>query len=38
MKITRTRWWKLKGDVSQIFKNRVIIEVSWNECEDADNI
>jgi exonuclease III len=24
MKITRTRWWKLKGDVSQVFKNRVI--------------
>jgi hypothetical protein len=26
MKITRTRWWKLKGDVSQVFKNRVIAE------------
>jgi hypothetical protein len=38
MKITRTRWWKLKGDVSQVFKNRVIAEGSWNECEDADNM
>jgi hypothetical protein len=38
MKITRTRWWKLKGDVSQVFKNRVIAEGSWNESEDADNM
>jgi hypothetical protein len=38
MKITRMRWWKLKSDVSQVFKNRVIAEGSWNECEDADNM
>jgi hypothetical protein len=38
MKITRTRWWKLNGDVSQVFKNRVIAEGSWNEGEDADNM
>jgi hypothetical protein len=38
MKIMRTRWWKLKGDISQVFKNKVIVEGSWNECEDADNI
>jgi hypothetical protein len=38
MKITRTRWWKLKRDVSQVFKNRVITEGPWNECEDADNM
>jgi hypothetical protein len=38
MKITRTRWWKLKRDVSQVFKNRVIAEGPWNECEDADNM
>jgi hypothetical protein len=38
VKITRTRWWKLKGDVSQVFKNRVIVEESWNEGEDADNM
>jgi hypothetical protein len=38
MKIMRTRWWKLKGDVSQVFKNRVIAERSWNKCEDADNM
>jgi hypothetical protein len=38
VKIRRTKWWKLKGDASQIFKNRVIVEGSWNEDEDADNI
>jgi hypothetical protein len=38
MKITRTRWWKLKEDVFQVFKNRVIAEGSWNESEDADNM
>jgi hypothetical protein len=38
MKITRTRWWKLKNDVSQVFKNIVIAEGSWNENEDADNM
>jgi hypothetical protein len=38
VKITRTRWWKLKGDVSQVFKNKVIAERSWNEGEDADNM
>jgi hypothetical protein len=26
MKKTITRWWKLKGNVSQVFKNRVIAE------------
>jgi hypothetical protein len=38
LKITRTRWWKLKRDVSQVFKNRVIAEGSWNEGDDADNM
>jgi hypothetical protein len=38
MKITRTRGWKLKWDVSQVFKNRVIAEGSWNEGDDADNM
>jgi hypothetical protein len=38
MKITRTRWWKLKEDVFQVFKNKVIAEGSWNESEDADNM
>jgi hypothetical protein len=38
MKIMRTMWWNLKGDVSQVFKNKVIVEGSWNESEDADNM
>jgi hypothetical protein len=38
VKIMRTRWWKLKGDVSQVFRNRVIAEGSWNESEDANNM
>jgi hypothetical protein len=38
VKITRTKWWKLKGDVSQVFKNRVIVEGPWNESDDADNM
>jgi hypothetical protein len=28
VKITRTKWWKLKGDISQVFKNKVIVEWS----------
>jgi hypothetical protein len=38
MKITRTKWWKLKWDVSQVLKNIVIAEVPKNEGEDADNM
>jgi hypothetical protein len=38
MKITRTGWWKFKWDISQVLKNIVIAEGSWNECEDADNM
>jgi hypothetical protein len=28
----------LFSSISQVFKNRVIAEGSWNECEDADNM
>jgi hypothetical protein len=38
VKITRTKWWKIKWDVSQVFKNKVIAEGPWNKSEDADNI
>jgi hypothetical protein len=38
VKIMRTKWWKLKGDISQVFKNKVIVEGSWNEGEDVDNM
>jgi hypothetical protein len=38
VKITRTKWWKLKGDISQMFKNRVFAERPWNVSENADNM
>jgi hypothetical protein len=38
MKITRTKWWKFKGDVFQVLKNKIIVEGSWNESEDANNM
>jgi hypothetical protein len=38
VKITRTNRWKLKGDVSQVFKNKVIAEGPWNEGDDVDNM
>jgi hypothetical protein len=38
VKITRMKWWKLKGDISQVFTNRVIAKRPWNEGEDADNM
>jgi hypothetical protein len=38
VKITRTRWWKFKGNVFQVFKNKVIVEGPWNEGEDANNM
>jgi hypothetical protein len=37
-KITRMKWWKLKGDASQVFKDRIIAERRWNAGEDADSI
>ncbi|XP_078172001.1 uncharacterized protein LOC144566019 [Carex rostrata] len=29
-RITRTKWWKLNGDASRVFKDRVIGEGAWN--------
>ena len=29
-KISRTKWWKLKGDASRVFKDRVMGEGAWN--------
>ncbi|PWZ36874.1 Craniofacial development protein 2 [Zea mays] len=34
--VTRTKWWKLKGDVAQTFKKRVIEEGPWAGEEDAN--
>jgi len=36
-KVVRTKWWKIKGEVSEDFKRRVITEGSWEEGEDANN-
>jgi hypothetical protein len=32
------KWWKLKGEVTQAFKERVIKEGPWEEGGDADNM
>jgi hypothetical protein len=35
-KVTKTKWWKLKGDVAQTFKERVIEEGPWAEEGDTN--
>ncbi|AQK94588.1 Nuclear pore complex protein NUP205 [Zea mays] len=35
-KVTRTKWWKLKGDVAQTFKERDIEEGPWAEEGDTN--
>jgi hypothetical protein len=35
-KVARTKWWKLKEEVAQAFKERVIKEDPWEEEGDAD--
>jgi hypothetical protein len=32
----RTKWWKLKGETSEIFRERVFVEGTWSEEEDAN--
>ena len=32
------KWWKLKGEVAQVFKERVFKEGPWEEGGDADNV
>jgi hypothetical protein len=34
-KITRTKWWKIKGKVQHTFKERVAAEGPWDEEGDA---
>jgi hypothetical protein len=36
-KIARIKWWKLKGETSEVFRERVLVEGAWFE-EDANNI
>ncbi|PWZ22060.1 Craniofacial development protein 2 [Zea mays] len=37
-KITRTKWWKLKGETSEVFRERVFVEGAWSEEKDANNM
>ena len=37
-RITRTKWWKLKGDASRVFKDRVIEEGAWNVEGEANRM
>jgi hypothetical protein len=37
-KIIRTKWWKLKGEAQQIFKERISAEGPWDEEGDADSM
>jgi hypothetical protein len=35
-KIVRTKWWKLKGQTSKVFRERVFVEGACSEEEDAN--
>jgi hypothetical protein len=37
-KITRTKWWKLRGEAGQTFKERMLAKGPWEEGEDADDM
>jgi hypothetical protein len=37
-KIARTKWWKLRGETTQTFKERMLGEGPWEEGEDADDM
>jgi hypothetical protein len=34
-KIMRTKWWELRGEVAQTFKNKMLGEGPWEEGEDV---
>jgi hypothetical protein len=36
-KFARAKWWKLKEETSEVFKERVIVEGAWSK-EDANNM
>ena len=37
-KIARTKWWKLRGEAVQMFKERMLGEGPWKEGDDADDM
>jgi len=38
VKVAKTKWWKLKEEAAQTFKERVIKEGPWHEEDDANNM
>ena len=36
--IMGTKWWKLRGEATQMFKERMLGEGPWEEEEDADDM
>ena len=37
-KIARTKWWKLRGEAAQAFRERMLDEGPWEEGEDTDDM
>ena len=37
-RVTRTKWWKLEGEASKVFKEKVIEEGPWNDEGDANSM
>ena len=37
LQIARIKWWKLRGEAAQTFKERMLGEGPWEEGEDADD-
>ena len=35
-RVARTKWWKLEGDASKVFKEKVIEEGPWNDEGDVN--
>ena len=38
VKMARTKWWKLKGEAAQTFKERMLDEGPWEEGDDANDM
>ena len=37
-RVARTKWWKLEGEASKVFKEKVIEEGPWKDEDDANNM
>ena len=37
-KMARTKWWKLRGEAAQAFKERMLDEGPWDEGEDGNDM